>query len=94
MSDRTLVSVHPDYVTAELYRLMVEGIKECAVFLMDEHGVITVWNKAAEEMKGFTADDAIGSPIDILYTDEDRAKGRPQHNLCMAAKDGFYSEET
>ncbi|MES3025845.1 MAG: EAL domain-containing protein [Pseudomonadota bacterium] len=94
MPDRTLASVHPDYVTAELYRLMVEGIKECAVFLMDEHGIITVWNKAAEEMKGYTAEDTIGHHLAMLYTDEDRASGHPQHNLDAAAKDGFFSEES
>ena len=55
MPKRFLASVLPQHEIAELYRLMVIGIKEVAVFLMDPHGIITVWNKGAEEMKGFTA---------------------------------------
>jgi diguanylate cyclase len=94
MPERFLASVLPQHEAAELYRLMVVGIREVAVFLMDPKGIITVWNKGAEDMKGFTADDAIGSFLGMLYTDEDRLAGRPQHNLDCAAKTGFYSEET
>jgi diguanylate cyclase len=94
MVKRFLASVLPEHETAELYRLMVEGIRESAVFLMDPGGFITVWNKAAEEMKGYTADEAIGQHLRMLYTDEDRLRGHPEHNLHMAEQDGFYSEET
>ena len=93
MSDRFLASVLPQHETAELYRLMVVGIKEVAVFLMDTRGLITVWNKAAETMKGYGADDVIGQHIEMLYTDEDRAAGRAQQNLEVAADTGFFSEE-
>lgn len=94
MPERFLASVLPQHEAAELYRLMVVGIREVAVFLMDPGGFITVWNKGAEDMKGYTADEAIGSHLGLLYTDEDRAAERPQHNLDAAAKNGFYSEET
>ncbi|MES2538314.1 MAG: EAL domain-containing protein [Pseudomonadota bacterium] len=79
---------------AELYRLTVEDIRETAVFLMDPDGFITVWNKAAEEMKGYPAEDAIGSHLSLLYTDEDKARGWPTHNLAAAAERGYYSEES
>lgn len=94
MPHRFLASVLPQHEAAELYRLMVVGIHEVAVFLMDPEGVITVWNKGAEEMKGYTADEAIGSHLRLLYTDEDRDRGHPEHNLCCAADNGFFSEET
>ena len=94
MPQRFLASVLPQHEAAELYRLMVVGIREVAVFLMDPHGRITVWNKAAEDMKGYSADEALGSFYGILYTDDDQQRGHPQHNLRMAARDGFYSEET
>jgi diguanylate cyclase len=93
MSRQLAGSALPQHEAAELYRLMAEGIKECAVFLMDPHGIITVWNKAAEEMKGYTAEDAIGSFLGLMYPDEARAQGRPEHNLHEAAVHGFYSEE-
>ena len=89
-----LASSLPAHELAELHRLMNEEIEEVAVFFLDTEGVITVWNRAAEDMKGFIAEDAIGSPLAILYTDEDRARGLPQQNLDAAFKDGFYREET
>ncbi len=76
-----------------MFRLMAEEIRECAIFLMDPHGVITVWNRAAEVMKGYRADEAVGRHLSLLYRDEDRARGWPEHNLAEAAKHGFYSEE-
>jgi PAS domain S-box-containing protein len=84
----------PEHQVAELHRLMTEEIKEVAVFFMNPDGIITVWNRGAEEMKGYTAEDAIGSHLALLYTDEDKARAWPQHNLNEAKKNGFYREET
>ncbi|RYZ11209.1 MAG: PAS domain S-box protein [Comamonadaceae bacterium] len=83
-----------DKELAELHRLMNEEIKEVAVFFMDTHGVITVWNRAAEDMKGYPADEAIGQHLRLLYTEEDRKRGWAEHNLRKAREDGFYREET
>ncbi|MDQ1833802.1 bifunctional diguanylate cyclase/phosphodiesterase [Massilia scottii] len=94
MSERFLASALPQHEAAELYRLMVVGIRDVAVFLMDPHGYITVWNRGAQDMKGYTADDAIGSHLSLLYTEQDRERGWPRHNLAKAAEMGFYSEET
>ncbi len=94
MPERFLASILPQHEAAELYRLMVVGIKEIAVFLMDPGGYVTVWNKAAQDMKGYTPEDILGKHLALLYTDEDRARGHPNHNLQRAAEDGFYSEET
>lgn len=94
MAERFLASVLPQHEAAELYRLMVVGIRGVAVFLMDPQGYITVWNRAAEEMKGFTADDAIGQHLGLLYTDPDREAGKPDLNLARATRMGVFSEET
>jgi PAS domain S-box-containing protein len=88
------VSSLPAHEVAELHRLMAEEIKEVAVFFLDTRGIITVWTRGAEEMKGFNAQDAIGSHLRMLYTPEDRERGRPEHNLGEAEKHGFYREET
>ena len=93
-SERFLESALPQHEAAELYRLMVVGIRNVAVFLMDPHGYITVWNRGAQDMKGYKADDAIGSHLSLLYTEQNRERGWPQHHLGCAAKNGFYSEET
>ncbi|MDB5932068.1 MAG: putative histidine kinase, hybrid [Polaromonas sp.] len=94
MPHRYMATSLPDHQVAELHRLMTEEIKEVAVFFMNPDGIITVWNRAAEEMKGFTAQDTIGSHLSMLYTDEDKARDWPQHNLATAKADGFYREES
>ena len=76
-----------------MFRLMVEEIRECAIFLMDARGVITSWNRAAEVMKGYRADEVIGQHLSLLYREEERARGWAEHNLGEAARHGFYSEE-
>ena len=73
---------------------MVVGIRDVAVFLLDPDGYITVWNQGAQDMKGYTAADAIGQHLAMLYTDEQRAQGDPNANLQRAAAEGFFSEET
>ena len=78
---------------AELTRLMIEEVKEAAVFFMDVNGVIESWNSAAEVMKGYTADEAIGSHLSMLYTIEDRERGWPEHNIAVATEHGFFREE-
>ncbi|SFV15631.1 EAL domain-containing protein [Pseudoduganella namucuonensis] len=83
----------PPHEAAELFRLMAEEIRECAIFLLDTRGRITVWNRGAEVMKGYTAQEAIGHHFRMLYTEEDRARRWPEHNLRAAHRDGYYSEE-
>ncbi|MDB5829323.1 MAG: putative histidine kinase, hybrid [Variovorax sp.] len=79
---------------AEMHRLMTEEVRDVAVFFMDTDGFITSWNRGAEEMKGYTADEAIGQHLRLLYTDEDKERQWAEHNLRKAREDGFYREET
>ena len=94
MPEKFLASSLPQHEAAELYRLMAVGIKDIAVFLLDLDGYITVWNQAAQDMKGYTADEAIGKHLSLLYTDEQRANGEPNDHLQTAIRNGFYSDET
>ena len=89
-----MASSLPPHEVAELQRLMAVEIREVAAFFMDAEGIITVWTRAAEEMKGYTAQDAIGQHLSLLYTDEDRARGWPQHNLQVAKEHGSCHEES
>lgn len=94
MSKPYMASSLPDHQVAELHRLMSEEIREVAVLFADPEGFITVWNSAAEDMAGFTAQDAIGSHVSLLYTGEQKAMEWPRHNLDESKKTGFYKEET
>jgi PAS domain S-box-containing protein len=88
-----MASSIPFSEVADLHRWMTEEIREVAIFFMDPDGIITVWNRAAEDMKGYPAEEAIGQHLSMLYTDQDQARGWPEHNLGEARKNGFYREE-
>ena len=94
MSTSYLVTSLPDEQLAEFHRLMNEEVRDVAVFFMNPDGVINTWNRGAEEMKGYTAQEAIGQHLRLLYTEPDRLRGWPEHNLAEAKKQGFYREET
>ncbi len=87
------VSSLPPNQLAELTRLMIEEVKEAAVFFLNPEGIIESWNSAAEQIKGYTAEDAIGRHLSLLCTDADKALGWADHNLREALKHGFFREE-
>ncbi|MCC2668594.1 MAG: Sensor protein, partial [Armatimonadetes bacterium] len=74
-------------------RLLVENVHDVAIFLMDPDGIITSWNAAAEKMKGFSAEEAIGSHYRMLYLPEDAALGKPEEHLRLAREQGKFSEK-
>jgi PAS domain S-box-containing protein len=79
---------------AEAFSFMVEAVSDYAIFLLDLNGIVLTWNKAAEVMKGYTAQEIIGQPFAVLYTEEDQASNHAQQNLDRAAQDGTFQEET
>lgn len=66
------------------YRLMVNEIKDYAIFLLNEHGEIETWDAGAEILFGFSKEEIIGRNCEILYTREDRLKKEPQMQLAEA----------
>lgn len=77
----------------ELFRNLIEGVKDYSLYLLDTEGRIATWNTGAERVEGYTAREAIGQSIEILFTPEEVARGRPKHMLEIAARDGRYEEE-
>lgn len=77
----------------ERFRLLVEGVKDYAIFMLDVDGYITTWNLGAQRIKGYEAEEIIGEHFSIFYTDEDVERGHPEEELHTAAADGRYEEE-
>jgi len=77
----------------EKYRMMVEGVEDYAIFMLDDKGHVVSWNKGAEHIKGYKAEEIIGKHVSIFYTDEDVRKGRPEKELETAAKKGKFEDE-
>jgi PAS domain S-box-containing protein len=77
----------------DVYRELVESVKDYAVFLLDPVGRIETWNAGAERIKGYTADEIIGRNFEIFYPAEERARGKPTQVLSIAADSGKFEEE-
>lgn len=74
-------------------QLLVDNIKDYAVFMIDPDGKILTWNAGAEIIKGYTAQEAIGQHIAIFYTKDEIRKGEPEYNLKMAKENGRHETE-
>jgi PAS domain S-box-containing protein len=72
----------------ERYRLLVESIKDYAIFTLDAEGQITSWTPAAERILGYRTEEVIGQPLAILFTAEDRERGVPDQEFETAALRG------
>jgi PAS domain-containing protein len=65
-------------------QIILDSIKDYAIFMIDLNGKVASWNKGAEHIKGYRPEEIIGHPIEIFYTNEDIANNVPRHNLQMA----------
>ena len=75
------------------FELLVNAIKDYAIYLLDRDGYVASWNAGAERFKGYTAEEIIGQHFSRFYTEEDRANGLPQRALETAAANGNFEAE-
>lgn len=78
---------------ANFYQLLVQSILDYAIFMVDPQGRIRSWNAGAEQIHGFRASDIVGRRFALLHTEQERAAGRPELILHMAAAHGRFQEE-
>jgi diguanylate cyclase (GGDEF)-like protein/PAS domain S-box-containing protein len=77
----------------ERFRLLVEGVKDYAIFMLDPNGQIASWNEGAQHIKGYRAEEIIGEHFSTFYTEEDIERGHPEEELRVAVEEGRYEEE-
>jgi PAS domain S-box-containing protein len=77
----------------ERFRLIVDGVKDYAIFMLDREGKVATWNTGAQAIKGYTAAEATGKHFSTFYTPEDIARGWPQHELAVARAEGRFEDE-
>jgi PAS domain S-box-containing protein len=75
------------------FQLLVQGVTDYAIFLLDPQGNITNWNSGAMRIKGYTEDEVVGRHFSQFYTPEDRAKELPARALATAVREGRYEAE-
>ena len=74
------------------FRLLVEGVTDYALFMLDPNGVVTSWNAGAKRIKGYPAGEIIGQHFSRFYSERDRAEV-PARALQIAAAEGRYEAE-
>jgi PAS domain S-box-containing protein len=77
----------------ERFRLLVESVKDYAIFILDPDGRVSTWNPGAERIKGYAAADIVGKHFSIFYPTEVAATGRCDEELEIAAREGRFEEE-
>ena len=77
----------------EQFRLIVDGVRDYAIMMLDSAGRIISWNSGAERIMGYGADEIIGKHFSCFYLENDMNLGKPEQQLAVAMKEGRYEEE-
>jgi PAS domain S-box-containing protein len=77
----------------ELYRLLVESVRDYAIFALDPTGHVLTWNPGAERFKGYREHEIVGQHFSVFYTQKDRDREYPAYELKVAAKEGRFEDE-
>jgi PAS domain S-box-containing protein len=77
----------------EQFRLLVQGVTDYAIYMLDPEGQVSSWNLGAQRIKGYIPHEIIGQHFSQFYTDEDRKAGEPQKALATAARTGRFEKE-
>jgi PAS domain S-box-containing protein len=78
----------------ERYQLLLDGIKEYAIFMIDPHGQILSWNAGAERIKGYKAEEIIGRNFSCFFPPQDIERGKPEEVLRLTAASGRHEEQS
>ena len=77
----------------ELFRLLVEEVKDCAIFVLDAQGIVTTWNLGAEKLIGYKAEEILGKHLSCFFTPDDVQRGKPMAELEEARAKGSLQVE-
>ncbi|MDR5735952.1 HAMP domain-containing sensor histidine kinase [Caballeronia sp. LZ025] len=75
------------------FKLLVDSVRDYAIFMLSETGVVATWNPGAQRLKGYAASEIVGRHFSVFYTPDQLASGRPETVLRKALASGQYMEE-
>src|SRR5262245_37889876 len=81
------------FTDAKIFEILVERVRDYAVFVLDPEGRIVTWNTGAKLIKGYDADEILGRHFSIFYPEEAVRSGWPQHELAVARQEGRFEDE-
>jgi PAS domain S-box-containing protein len=77
----------------ERFRILVENIKDYAIFMLDTDGRVATWNAGAQRIKGYAAHEIIGRHFSVFYSEDQVRSGKCDYELRAAARDGRFEDE-
>lgn len=77
----------------ERFRLLVEGVSDYAIFMLDPNGYVVTWNSGAERIKGYKAEEIVGQHFSKFYPPDVVEAGWPEHELQVATETGRFVED-
>ena len=80
-------------LSEERFRLLVQGVSDYAIYMLDPDGRVTNWNTGAQRFKGYTEEEILGEHFSRFYTEEDRETGLPVRALHTAVTEGRFEQE-
>jgi PAS domain S-box-containing protein len=80
-------------VSEEHFRLLVDGVKDYAIFFMDKGGLILYWNKGAKHLIGYNEKEVLGKSFSKFFIKEDRQVKKPENELATALEKGSADDE-
>lgn len=78
---------------AEELNLLIDGASGYAIYMLDPEGRVTLWNKAAERLKGWSENEVVGRHCALFYPETAVAEGKPERDLARAREEGRFEEE-
>jgi PAS domain S-box-containing protein len=84
---------HADFSSDLPFRLLVDSVRDYAIFLLDPEGHVLTWNAGAQSIKGYAKEEISGKHFSIFYLPEAKQSGWPNRELTLAAKEGRFQDE-
>jgi PAS domain S-box-containing protein len=75
------------------FKMLVDAVQDYAIFMLDPHGNVASWNRGAQNIKGYAAQEIIGQHFSVFYTHDDIAAAKPHTELALAASEGHIEDE-
>lgn len=77
----------------EAFRILVQAVKDYAIFLLDTRGNVATWNQGAELLKGYRRDEIVGKHFSVFYGEEDLRAGKPERKLETCLREGRIEDQ-
>jgi PAS domain S-box-containing protein len=84
---------HPAIPSEQIFRLLVESVRDYAIFMLDPTGRVTTWNIGAQRIKGYDADEIIGCHFSRFYREHEAKSGKCEYELEVAEREGRFEDE-